>query len=148
MHVPGIGAATFTQCAGFDVFTCRGILTACTRFLLVHAGTEPLDGTRIHPESYTAARALLRHMHASAIGSKALTAQARCATPFPSGKYHQVTELMESRAHEALARGAGLSVCLVEQLLRDLQSAGQADPRDAFAKVVQCQHRHYSHRPY
>jgi uncharacterized protein len=41
MKVKGIGAVAFTQCAGF---------------LRIAEGTEPLDRTAIHPESYQAAR--------------------------------------------------------------------------------------------
>ena len=43
--VPGLGAATFVQAAGF---------------LRVIDGVEPLDNTFIHPESYAVARELLR----------------------------------------------------------------------------------------
>jgi uncharacterized protein len=46
LDVPGIGAATFTQAAGF---------------LKVVDGDNPLDATWIHPESYTAAQRLLAH---------------------------------------------------------------------------------------
>src|SRR5204863_4412289 len=42
--VPGLGPATFVQAAGF---------------LKVANGVEPLDNTFIHPESYTATRAIL-----------------------------------------------------------------------------------------
>ena len=44
-QVPGLGAATFVQAAGF---------------LRVVDGVEPLDNTFIHPESYAVARELLR----------------------------------------------------------------------------------------
>lgn len=41
LKVPGIGKITFQQCAGF---------------LKVFGGTEPLDATVIHPESYKTAK--------------------------------------------------------------------------------------------
>ncbi len=44
--VPRLGPKTFEQCAGF---------------LRIDGGSEPLDATRIHPESYAAARAVLSH---------------------------------------------------------------------------------------
>jgi uncharacterized protein len=43
--VRGLGAKTFEQCAGF---------------LRIRQGSEPLDGTGIHPENYKLARAILR----------------------------------------------------------------------------------------
>jgi len=43
--VPGLGPKAYEQCAGF----CR-----------IRGGSEPLDATAIHPESYSAARALLK----------------------------------------------------------------------------------------
>lgn len=42
MNVPGIGKITYQQCAGF---------------LKVIGGSEPLDATIIHPESYDLAKA-------------------------------------------------------------------------------------------
>jgi uncharacterized protein len=48
LDVPGIGAATFTQAAGF---------------LRISQGSEPLDGTWIHPENYPLARKLLQAHH-------------------------------------------------------------------------------------
>jgi uncharacterized protein len=44
-EVPGLGPKAYEQCAGF----CR-----------IRGGSEPLDATAIHPESYLAARALLK----------------------------------------------------------------------------------------
>ena len=44
-RVPGLGPKAYEQCAGF----CR-----------IRGGSEPLDATAIHPESYPAARALLK----------------------------------------------------------------------------------------
>jgi uncharacterized protein len=44
-EVPGLGPKAYEQCAGF----CR-----------IRGGSEPLDATAIHPESYPAARALLK----------------------------------------------------------------------------------------
>ncbi|MCA9080993.1 MAG: RNA-binding transcriptional accessory protein [Planctomycetaceae bacterium] len=47
LKVPGIGAATFQQAAGF---------------LRIPGGDEPLDNTWIHPESYTLTHSLLTQM--------------------------------------------------------------------------------------
>src|SRR5437899_9489337 len=51
--VSGLGAATFTQAAGF---------------LKIANGTEPLDNTFIHPESYPATRTLLEMLPANRDG--------------------------------------------------------------------------------
>ena len=48
--VARLGDATFTQCAGF---------------LRIHDGETPLDGTAIHPESYTLARSILAELGAA-----------------------------------------------------------------------------------
>src|SRR5947209_4061108 len=53
LKVPGLGPSTFVQAAGF---------------LKVANGSEPLDNTFIHPESYAAARALLSMLPASEEG--------------------------------------------------------------------------------
>ena len=47
--VPKLGPKAFEQCAGF---------------LRVPGGKEPLDNTAVHPESYKAAKALLKHLGA------------------------------------------------------------------------------------
>ena len=59
MKVPSIGAKTFEQCAGF---------------LNVYEGLQPLDATRVHPESYAAAVNLLKLLHSSSsdVGSSGL----------------------------------------------------------------------------
>lgn len=48
--VARLGDAAFTQCAGF---------------LRIHDGETPLDGTAIHPESYTLARSILAELGAA-----------------------------------------------------------------------------------
>ena len=48
--VARLGDAAFTQCAGF---------------LRIHDGETPLDGTAIHPESYTLARSILTELGAA-----------------------------------------------------------------------------------
>ena len=50
MKVPKLGPKAFEQCAGF---------------LRIPGGREPLDNTSVHPESYAAARTLLKEMDIS-----------------------------------------------------------------------------------
>lgn len=53
LKVKKLGAKVFTQCAGF---------------LRIRDGEEPLDQTSIHPESYAAARALMKACNVSTLG--------------------------------------------------------------------------------
>ena len=61
--VPKLGPKAFEQCAGF---------------LRVPGSKEPLDNTAVHPESYKAAKALLKHLNA-APGDPALEEKAKAA---------------------------------------------------------------------
>ena len=61
--VPKLGPKAFEQCAGF---------------LRVPGGKEPLDNTSVHPESYKAAKALLKHLGAVP-GDPALEEKAKAA---------------------------------------------------------------------
>ena len=61
--VARLGDAAFTQCAGF---------------LRIHDGETPLDGTAIHPESYTLARSILTELGAAEIS---VTAQSCLRSP-------------------------------------------------------------------
>ena len=61
--VPKLGPKAFEQCAGF---------------LRVPGGKEPLDNTAVHPESYKAAKALLKHLGAVP-GDPALEEKAKAA---------------------------------------------------------------------
>ncbi len=53
LNVKKMGEKTFTQCAGF---------------LRIKDGTQPLDETSIHPESYKAATALMKQNHITVLG--------------------------------------------------------------------------------
>ena len=75
--VPKLGPKAFEQCAGF---------------LRVPGSKEPLDNTAVHPESYKAAKALLKHLNAlpgdptleekaKAADFKALTAELEVGEP-------------------------------------------------------------------
>ena len=61
--VPKLGPKAFEQCAGF---------------LRVPGGKEPLDNTAVHPESYKAAKALLKHLGVQP-GDPALEEKAKSA---------------------------------------------------------------------
>lgn len=96
--VKGIGARGFEQCAGF---------------LRIRDGAEPLDTTAIHPESYGAARAILR---------------AAGATPGDDDLGEQLDDLRASGKLEAIAEEHGVGRFTLEDLLAALVRPGR-DPR-------------------
>jgi len=108
-QVTGIGAKSYEQCAGF---------------LRVYNGSEPLDTTEVHPESYDTARSILKHLgtDAGSLLSKKTT----------------TVELEESRSKlgggasaEELSKHLVIGSFEVEQVLRSLRKPGH-DPRDEF----------------
>jgi len=93
--VPKLGPKAFEQCAGF---------------LRVPGGKDPLDNTGVHPESYPAAKALLKHFGAKP--GDALLAE-KAAAP----------------GLEALAAELGVGVPTLRDILKELGKPGR-DPRD------------------
>jgi len=93
--VPKLGPKAFEQCAGF---------------LRVPGGKDPLDNTGVHPESYPAAKALLKHFGAKP--GDALLAE-KAAAP----------------GLEALAAELGVGVPTLRDMLKELGKPGR-DPRD------------------
>lgn len=98
-EVKGIGAKTFEQCAGF---------------LRIRRGSEPLDETGIHPESYALARAVLKAAQASA-PSPTLQAPLRA--------------LLESEKLDALAAKHGVGRPTLVDIVDGLTRPGR-DPRE------------------
>jgi uncharacterized protein len=121
--VPGVGPVTFVQAAGF---------------LKIANGTEPLDNTFIHPESYPATRALLQLLPAGD-NKKARPAE-RIA------QYRQLVKLQsslgrtsrkgsnvadsEEAAWAELAAKVGVGLPTLRDILENLEKPG-LDPRDA-----------------
>ena len=98
--VPGLGPKAFEQCAGF---------------LRIRGGSEPLDGTAIHPESYPVARALL--------------AQSGIRLDSPAEERRAAIETLR-RAHslEELAKSLGCGLPTLLDILEQLLRPGR-DPR-------------------
>ena len=129
--VPGLGPATFVQAAGF---------------LKIANGSEPLDNTFIHPESYAAARALLNMLPAtdSAGGKQAKPAE-RVA------QFRQFIQLQSSLAHNNrhrstnsdgeqsawvdIAKHIGVGLPTLNDILDNLEKPG-LDPRDALPAPI------------
>ena len=93
--VPKLGPKAFEQCAGF---------------LRVPGGKEPLDNTAVHPESYKAAKALLKHLSAVP-GDPALEEKAKAADL------------------SALAKELEVGEPTLRDILKELAKPGR-DPRD------------------
>jgi len=105
--VPKIGAKAFEQCAGF---------------LRVPGGSEPLDNTGVHPESYPAARELLRRFGTD---PKALTAQG-----VPG-----LSLWLEKSGKDAIAKELSVGTITLEDMVRELEKPGR-DMRDDFPQPV------------
>ena len=93
--VPKLGPKAFEQCAGF---------------LRVPGSKEPLDNTAVHPESYKAAKALLKHLNATP-GDPALEEKAKAADL------------------KSLAAELEVGEPTLRDILRELSKPGR-DPRD------------------
>ena len=93
--VPKLGPKAFEQCAGF---------------LRVPGSKEPLDNTAVHPESYKAAKALLKHLNALP-GDPTLEEKAKAAD------------------FKALAAELEVGEPTLRDILKELSKPGR-DPRD------------------
>ncbi len=129
--VPGLGPATFVQSAGF---------------LKIANGSEPLDNTFIHPESYAAARALLAMLPASDnTGGKQAKPAERVA------QFRQFIKLQsslgrtnrhrsangdgEQAAWVDIAKQIGVGLPTLNDILDNLEKPG-LDPRDALPAPI------------
>jgi protein Tex len=124
--VPGLGPATFVQAAGF---------------LKVANGVEPLDNTFIHPESYTAARALLEMQPAGddVEGKVAKpaerVAQFRTFIKLQSGLGRSNRGEGEQAAWVDIAKKVGVGLPTLNDILENLEKPG-LDPRDALPAPI------------
>jgi uncharacterized protein len=105
--VPGLGPKAFEQAAGF---------------LRVRQGAEPLDATAIHPESYAAARAVLREA--------GITDQ----TP-PPARQAALDALRARQPLAALAAALGIGVPTLTDIFEQLLRPGR-DPREALPPPI------------
>ena len=128
--VPGLGPATFVQAAGF---------------LKVANGVEPLDNTFIHPESYTATRAILEMLPTN--DGQSMKLAERIA------QFRQLVRLQNSlgrnnrnrAAHSGgggeqvawadIARKVGVGLPTLNDILENLEKPG-LDPRDALPAPI------------
>jgi uncharacterized protein len=130
-HVSGFGPATFVQAAGF---------------LKIADGTEPLDNSFIHPESYAATRTLLEMLPAGGDGKAGKPAE-RIA------QFRQLVRLQaslgrssrnrvaggdaegEDDAWAEIASKLGVGLPTLQDILENLEKPG-LDPRDALPAPI------------
>ena len=105
--VPKLGPKAFEQCAGF---------------LRVMDSANPLDATAVHPESYDAAKALL----------KALGYDLKAVT---GAGLRDIGQKARDFGLEKLAADLGLGLPTLNDILSELQKPGR-DPRDDLPKPV------------
>lgn len=105
LKVSKLGPKAYEQCAGF---------------LRITGGTEPLDATSVHPESYDAARKLLDSLGYS---TKDITGNAL------AGVSKKVKDYKE------LAAELGIGEITLEDILKELEKPGR-DPRDEMPKPI------------
>ena len=96
--VPRLGAKTFEQCAGF---------------LRIHDGTQPLDRTPIHPESYEAVGRLFEYLQ----------------EPLQNIGTEQLKQKLNAHSVEQLAAAIGIGVPTMADIIDSLNRPGR-DPRE------------------
>ena len=105
--VPKLGPRAYEQCAGF---------------LRVQGSRNPLDATAVHPESYDAAKALLRALDITADELK-------------KGGIPGILEKARAYGLEKLARETGLGLPTLQDILAELQKPGR-DPREDLPQPI------------
>ncbi len=105
LSVPKLGDKAYQQCAGF---------------LRVSGGSEPLDATAVHPESYAVAKKLL-----SILG-----------VPYEPGKYGaRISDEVRRIGENELAAALGVGVPTLRDIVSELIKPGR-DPRDELPKPL------------
>ena len=105
--VPKLGPRAYEQCAGF---------------LRVQGSKNPLDATAVHPESYDAAKALLRALDITADELK-------------KGGILGILEKARAYGLEKLAGETGLGLPTLQDILAELQKPGR-DPREDLPQPI------------
>jgi uncharacterized protein len=105
LDVPGMGEKTYQQAAGF---------------LRIRDGSDPLDTTAIHPESYQAARKIIQQ------AGLALDAE-------PKVREDALVRLSKERTAEDLASSLAVGVPTLVDIFKQLASPGR-DPREDLPK--------------
>jgi len=107
LKVPKLGAKAFEQCAGF---------------LRITDGTEPLDNTSVHPESYKAAMEMLKKLEYS-------------MDDVLAGKLTELKDRIKKYGAEKLAEETGIGVPTLNDIADSLLKRGR-DPREELPQPV------------
>lgn len=107
LKVPKLGEKAFTQCAGF---------------LRITDGSNILDNTAVHPESYAAAE-------------KLLTLFGYTADDVKAGKISDLPKKVKAYGEEKAAKDAGLDVPTMKDIVAELIKPGR-DIRDSLPKPI------------
>ncbi len=99
--VPKLGPKAFEQCAGF---------------LRVANGSDPLDNTGVHPESYAAAKSLLKLC-------------GLCEKDIKNGAVSGIKEKITAESVTDTAEKLGIGVPTLNDIIKELEKPGR-DPRD------------------
>lgn len=105
LKVPKLGPKAFEQCAGF---------------LRITGGSEPLDATAVHPESYHCVKTLLQRLHYSEEHLK-------------TGGFAGIARAVRDRA--VTAKDIGIGEMTLSDILKELEKPGR-DPRAEMPKPV------------
>lgn len=105
LKVPKLGPKAFEQCAGF---------------LRITGGSEPLDATAVHPESYHRVKALLQRLHYSEEHLK-------------TGGFAGIARAARDKA--VTAKDIGIGEMTLSDILKELEKPGR-DPRAEMPKPV------------
>lgn len=107
LKVKGLGAKTYEQCAGF---------------LRIDSGSEPLDNTAVHPESYPAAKAVLK---AAGLSENDL----RCQTP------EELRAALDDLDLDQIAAAYHVGKWTLTDIVDELKRPGR-DPRDSAPPII------------
>ncbi len=107
LKVPKLGAKAFEQCAGF---------------LRITDGTEPLDNTSVHPESYKAAMEMLKKLEYT-------------MDDVLAGKLTELKDRVKKYGAEKLAEETGIGVPTLNDIADSLLKRGR-DPREELPQPV------------
>jgi len=97
LNVPKLGGKAYEQCAGF---------------LRIVNGSEILDNTSVHPESYTSAKKLLKLFNLNENNVK-------------NGTVSNLAELVESKGEEKVANEIGVGVPTLNDIVSELIKPGR-----------------------
>lgn len=105
LKVPKLGPKTFEQCAGF---------------MRIQGGTNPLDSTGVHPESYEAAEKLLKRQGFQ---------------PEDIAEHNLTGLSLTIRDYKKLAEELGIGEITLRDIVKELEKPGR-DPRDEMPKPI------------